>query len=136
MGKFDELTQYISKLRCDSFGDWHGGIENDGSSKSFAQLPFVAYSEAVHRYIDSLYDFCDKHPEYEHTRYGETLEESGLEWNLEVMKQADVSEAEPKLIIALLIGVLRGERFCEGVLLDALEDGCIVRWLERLKEID
>lgn len=38
--------------------------------------------------------------------------------------------------MALIIGAIRAERFCNGALLGSFEDGSIRKWLERLKEID
>ena len=52
------------------------------------------------------------------------------------MSEADVSNADGKLVMALLVGALRADRFCEGALLGFLKDGSVARWLERLKEID
>lgn len=38
--------------------------------------------------------------------------------------------------MALLLGAVRAERFCDGALLGFFEDGSIRRWLVRLREID
>ncbi len=35
-----------------------------------------------------------------------------------------------------IVGAIRAERFCDGALLGFLENGCVVKWLERLKQID
>ena len=40
------------------------------------------------------------------------------------------------LLIALIFGVIRAERFSEGILLVFLKNGSIIRWLERLKTLD
>ena len=52
------------------------------------------------------------------------------------MKDADISSMDAKGVIALLIGAVRAERFCDGALLEFFEEGYILRWLERLAEID
>ncbi len=39
-------------------------------------------------------------------------------------------------VMALLLGAVRTERFCDGALLGFFQKGSIQRWLERLKEID
>ena len=39
-------------------------------------------------------------------------------------------------IMALLVGVIRSERFCYGIIWDYIENGLILKWLQRLKEID
>ena len=38
--------------------------------------------------------------------------------------------------MALIIGAIRAERFCNGALLGFFKDGSITKWLSRLKEID
>jgi len=38
--------------------------------------------------------------------------------------------------MALLVGIVRAERFCDGIILEVVEDGTIVTWLRRLKELD
>ena len=39
-------------------------------------------------------------------------------------------------VMALIVGAVRAERFCDGALLTFFTDGSIRRWLERLKEIN
>jgi len=84
---------------------------------------------------EDLYKFCEEHPEYEHTHYSGTLEKNGLKWCTESMEAADVSKFDAKSVIALLMGAVRAERFCDGALLGFFNSGCILRWLERLKSI-
>lgn len=52
------------------------------------------------------------------------------------MSEADVSELDGQAVIALLLGAVRADRFCEGALLGFFEDGSVKRWLLRLKEVD
>ena len=119
----------------DTYGKWIIDRENDGTLEHPKHMPFVYYSSVVDRFIYTLYDYCEKHPEFQHTRYAETLKEYGLEWGSR-MKDADVSDMDAKGVIALLIGIVRAERFGDGILLEYLQSGCILRWLERLEEID
>lgn len=136
MAKFDELTKYIDILELDKYGDWIVDHQHKGTEDDPIQMPFVAYTEAVHKFIHAVYDFGKSHPEYEHTKYVTTLEANGIEWGSNSMSKASVSSLDAKAIIALLIGALRADRFCEGALLDFLNDGSIRRWLSRLKELD
>ena len=136
MRKHSELTAFIPILKRDTFGEWIVDKENDGTPEHPFHMPFVHYTEAVDRFIETLYSFCEAHPEYEHTRYGETLDQYRSESGVKDLTEADVSHAEAKLVIALLIGAVRADRFCEGALLDLCKNGSIVRWLERLEAID
>ena len=38
-------------------------------------------------------------------------------------------------ILAMLVGLLRAERFSDGVVLEALESGLVLKWLERIRDI-
>jgi hypothetical protein len=52
------------------------------------------------------------------------------------MQKADVSVLDGKCIMALLLGAVRSERFCDGALLSFFKSGAIAKWLLRLKELD
>lgn len=52
------------------------------------------------------------------------------------MSEADVSEFDDQAVIALLLGVIRAERFCDGALLGFFEDWSISGRFVRLREID
>ena len=135
MSKFAELTKYLSLLEDDNFGTWIIDRENDGTLEHPIQIPFVNYSEMVHRFIDDVYDFSNNNKDFELTRYGEILERNGLEWGSKSMSEADVSSLDAQCVMALIMGAVRAERFCDGALLGFFKDGSIRRWLERLKEV-
>lgn len=136
MKKFELLTVFIPQMQPNTYGKWIIDKKNDGSKEHPIQMPFVDYSETIDKFIDTLYEFCESHPEYEHTNYHATLESHGLEWGQTSMEAADVTGMDAKGVIALLIGAVRAERFCDGALLSMLEKGCILRWLNRLEQID
>ncbi len=136
MSKFDSITKYLSQLKVDAFGAWIIDRENDGTPEHPIQLPFVNYSELVHNFIDDVMQLVDQNPEMQLTRYGKILEDNGIEWGSKSMSEADVSNAEATCILALLVGAVRAERFCDGALLGFFKDGSIHKWLERLIEID
>ena len=97
---------------------------------------FVNYSEMVHRFIDDVYAFSDNNKDFELTRYGEILERNGLEWGTKSMSEADVSSLDARCVMALIMGAVRAERFCDGALLSFFKGGSIRRWLVRLHELD
>ena len=135
MSKFENLTKYIPQLKDDSIGNWVIDRENDGTPEHPKQMPFVNYSEMVHCFIDDVYDFSDNNKDFELTRYGEILERNGLEWGSKSMSEADVSSLDAQCVMALIMGAVRAEHFCDGALLGFFKDGSIRRWLERLKEV-
>ena len=132
----ENLTKYIPQLKDDSIGNWVIDLENDGTPEHPKQMPFVNYSEMVHHFIDDVYDFEEKNKDFELTRYGEILEKNGLEWGSKSMSEADVSSLDAQCVMALIMGSVRAERFCDGALLGFFEDGSIKKWLQRLNEID
>ena len=136
MKKFENLIKYLPLLEDDNIGTWIIDRENDGSPEHPIQMPFVNYSEMVHDFIKDVYDFEEKNKDFELTRYGEILEKNGLEWGSKSMSEADVSSLDGQCIMALFMGAVRAERFCDGALLGCFKDGSIKKWLERLKKID
>lgn len=52
------------------------------------------------------------------------------------MEEVDASSLDEKCILALIMGAIRAERFCDGALLSFLRKGCIQQWLQCLKKLD
>ena len=136
MNKFENLIKYLPLLEDDNIGTWIIDRKNDGTSEHPIQMPFVDYSEMVHNFIKDVYDFEEKNKDFELTRYGEILEKNGLEWGSKSMSEADVSSLDSQCVMALIMGAVRAERFCDGALLGFFKDSSIKKWLKRLKEID
>ena len=93
------------------------------------------YTEVVNELIDAVYKFEDENPEYELTKYGELLKERGLEWGQRSMENADVSNMDAQGIMALLMGMVRAERFCDGAIMGMIKSGAVKKWLMRLQEL-
>ena len=133
---YESLTALLNEIKTDSIGEWIVDRENDGSPEHPIQFPFVHYSECVKRFEHEVYTFDKEHPEYELHNYSYTLESHNIEWGSRSMKMADVSKLSGRTVMALLMGAVRAERFCDGALKAFFEDGIIEKWLTRLKEID
>lgn len=99
-------------------------------------MPFVSYSELIYKFIKDFYSFCNAHPEYDADNYKSILSEQGIKAQPSALKETNVSNLDDKTMIVMIMCVIRMERFCEGLLLVLLKEGIIVKWLERLKEID
>lgn len=135
--KFKVLTKYISKISDTvSLGEWFIDRENDGTPEHPIQMPFVNFNDLVDLFVEEFYQFSESHPEYQLACYGSILESSGLKWDGEEMRNADVNSLDAKCTLALIMGAIRAERFCDGALLSFFEDGFIMKWLKRLKVID
>ncbi|KMK71769.1 sel1 repeat family protein [Bacillus safensis] len=136
MKQFEILTKYIPKLQEDHIGEWVIDQENDGTAERPIQMPFVNYSETVQRFIEDVYTFAEQHQEMELTRYSEILSENGIEWGTNDMEHVDISNLNAQCVLALIMGALRAERFSEGAIFNFFKSGAILKWLERLKNLD
>lgn len=135
MNKYDNLIKYLPALEDDNFGDWILDRENDGTPEHPIQMPFVSYSAMVHQFIEDVYAFVDENKDFELNHYYTILEQNGLEWGSKSMREADTARLDGKCIMAMIVGAVRAERFCDGALLGFFKDGSIGKWLERLKEL-
>ena len=133
---FQELTGFIERLDSEKYGNWVIDKENDGSPEHPIQMPYVNYGREAIAFEDAVYKFVDEHPEYDMKNYREILEKAGIEWGTNSMEGAIVADLDARTVLALLIGAIRANRFCEGALLDLMKSGAIQRWLVRLKELD
>lgn len=52
------------------------------------------------------------------------------------MENADVDNLDGQCVMALLLGAVRAEKFCDGALLEFCKCGAVKKWLERLQELD
>lgn len=134
---FESLTKHLPAIeKAEGIGNWVVDRDSKGTMDDPIQMPYVNYGRTVMDVEQAIYTFVDEHPEYELTRYSDILERNGLKWDGKVMSEADVSELNGQVVMALLLGAVRAERFCDGALLGFFEDGSVRRWLLRLREID
>lgn len=134
--KHEQLTTFLSQFTENHFGDWFFDEENDGSEDHPMQLPFVNYDSVVYEFVDAVYTFIDTHKTFGTEYYGYFLSKANIECGMESMEKADVSSLDEQTVMALIVGAIRSDRFCEGSLKHFLETGKIAAWLLRLKEID
>ena len=133
---YESLTKYLDEFTGAEFGTWIIDKKNDGTPEHPLQFPFVNYSCVVDHFIDDVFSFVDNHEEMGLHSYQKVLEENGIKWNAKSMETAVVDDLDAKCVVALIYGVIRAERFSEGILLVFLKNGSILRWLERRKTLD
>ncbi len=134
MSVYKTLTAYLPTLEADNFGKWI--TDSEGMLENPLQMPYVSYSRMARHFIDDVHTFADEHREYDLYSYNDILFENGIECDSDSMSKVDVAILDGKCITALLMGVIRADRFSEGALLHFFETGTITKWLNRLKEID
>lgn len=132
---FDDLIKLIEPLKKDEYGEWIIDHEHKGTKDDPIHFPYPSYTAVVAELIRQVYAFSQNNPDYELTKYGKLLEQRGLKWDSDSLGNADVSSMDAQGIMAMLMGIVRAERFCDGAVLSACKSGAIVRWLERLKEL-
>lgn len=133
--KFDKLIGLLEPLETDSVGEWIIDKEHKGTEDDHIHFPYPKYTEVVNELIDAVYKFEDENPEYELTKYRELLKGRGLEWGQRSMENADVSNMDAQGIMALLMGMVRAERFCDGAIMGMIKSGAVKKWLMRLQEL-
>ena len=124
---YERLTAFIPVLEKGFFGEWR---------RCEGGFPFVVYSWHIRQLEEKIFCFADDHREEGFGDYSRILEEHGITWSSYSMKKAEVFSLDGQAVFALLLGAVRAERQCEGALLDFCESGCVLRWLERLREED
>ena len=134
-GLFATLTRFLPLLQNDEKGEVVIDRENDGSPEHPIHFPYIVYSDTVEQFSTAVYETIRDSGLFEMRDYMDVLREAGLD-SCAAVAEADVSGLDTKTILAMMLRILRTERFCTGVLLEYLENGCIETWLERLEEID
>ena len=135
-GKFKVLTKYIGKFENGKSGEWMIDRENDSTAEHPIHLPDVVCDEVTDLFLDEFWYFSEDHPEYRLKEYRSVLESHNIGWSDTAFRNAEVSMLNAQCILAMIMGVIRADRFSEGTLLSFLENGSIVEWLKRLKSID
>ena len=128
---YKRLTQFNDIIKEEKFSEWANNPRGMGDSRR------KIYIDSVQKLEKEIYRFVEDNPEFRLNTYGKILEQNGIMWNAASMRMADVSKLDGQCIMALLVGVVRAERFIDGaVLLPFLRDGVIQNWLDRLESLD
>ena len=133
---FESLTRFIPLLEDEeSHGEWIVDHTHKGTHGDPKFLPYVEYGKTADNLFDAIWDFGDDHPELDLRNYSDIMDRN-LPKDRTSLGSVDASQLDGQTIMAILYGAVRSERFIEGLFLGFLEDGCIRRWLTRLREID
>ena len=136
-GTYASLVSFITRLKGIEYAKLQPEQQTgDGSMELPFQMPYYEYSVEVREFEKEVYKFEREHPEFWLNRYVDVMLLYGLKWDQDTMVNADVSCLNGQAIMSLLLGAIRAERFCDGALNHFLKEGCIEKWLLRLKEIE
>lgn len=131
--KFRVLTKYIGK-----FAEMERSEEPaDGSVRVHeGETAAIRFIGSIAVFEDEFYAFAKEYPAYHLTNYADILESHGIEWSERSMSAADVSKMVAQSVFALITGVVRAEHLSGGALKPFFENGAMLKWLRRLREID
>lgn len=133
---YESLVSFIPRLQGIEYGKVQPEHQTgDGSLERPYQMPYYTYANVVYELEEEIYKFEREHPEFCLNRYGDILLLNGLRWDEETMTNADVSCLNGQAVMALLLGMIRAERFCDGAIKFFLDSGSVQKWLSRLQEI-
>ena len=133
---YEDITSFLEALRAGGYGKTVAPPPEDGPEGRVFVMPYVAYEPKVDAFISAVNAFAISHKELGLTDYQGILKDAGLGWSFAAMESAGVSALDARTAAALVVGAVRADRFSEGTLLGFLENGCIVKWLERIKQLD
>ncbi len=85
------------------------------------QLPFPLYDEEVFKWMKTMRD--------------EKLLIYSYSSQMEDIREKEVSSLSIDEILTYYTGLIKGERFCDGLIAEALEDGTLEALGNRLKEL-
>lgn len=134
-GRFWALTKYIGRfIGRDPYGYWVVDKKGDGSAEKPFHFPWVNYSLPVDSFIVEANQFALNHLEFK--PYTEVMAQHDIKWDHDEMCHADINELDEECLIALVVGSVRAEKFCDGAFLGFLEEGCVQKWLKRLRDFE
>ena len=133
MQKHKMLTDHIKELTNIKYGEWSSG---EPDSEDTIVMPAVSYNSAVYRFLFDFEMFIAKKADVKYYNYEDVLKQAKMKNNIEDFYNTDINDLSSVVILAMIIGILRKDRFCEGILLEAFDNGIILKWLKRIKEID
>ncbi len=113
VNKYESLTKYI-----DVFSD------EDNADNSEIE------------FINDIMKFVDDNPDMELNNYYSILEENRLRWDKRSMENADVTDASEELVMALIVGAFRAADKSDASIFSVFNMATIIKWLDRLDEID
>ena len=132
---FETLTAILHRLEKSPYAKVPEQT-GDGSAENPYEMLHFQYCDAVKDLIRVSMRFVEEHEEWNLYDYEGILEFAGIPEDNNALKKADVSSLDGKTVMAMIVAIVRAERFCDGILLEFCKGGYIQRWLERLKEID
>ncbi len=114
------IPYFESKPTC----KWDDEVQADGVHR----MPFPRYDDEMQQFVKTVYD-----SEFIDTDYFKTLELYEIKRPPETIQYLE--SAPLPLVCAVLTWYIRGERFCNGLWCEAIENSAFLTILQRLKAL-
>lgn len=142
MGRFEILTKYIEPLKNEKEYSYLENFDGeritkeedlyyyDKNNRKVFIIPYHGYADTVKSFTHDLLNFIFD------TKNGDILPIKDVRTKDIKFDEKKIFSLDAASVLLLLNSPIKWERFCDGLLLRALENGRILKLLERLKEID
>ena len=128
MKKYERLTKYIDEfVRENSFGEWIFDRRDKGTDDEPLHFPYLKYEKFILDFIDDFYK-----GNYEIKNY---LDE-GNKICKSINSGRCISDLSEEELLIYLTWIIRGDRFCDGLLFGCCKDGTVREILKGLKAYD
>ncbi len=119
--KIDQLIDMVSHIEKI---EWGGGevIGKTDEGKDILSFPYAIYPKGLYEGLCDLYDIIG--PDHEYLDHMDVPVEEAVFEDISLEKAG-----------TFLTWMLRGERFCEGLMADMIEKGYLLRLLKRIREL-
>ena len=132
MTRYGNILKFIKPLEeyRDKLGYFQpGGFRKDKEGNDVLTFGFPIYESDTIDFLDSVRPFFV----YD---YVETIESYGIKYENINIHKLNLSKYDDKLILAMLTAIIRADRVNEGLILTMIENGSILKLLNRLKDFD
>lgn len=129
MKKYEILTKYLLHIKEDNFAYW---TKAKTTKEDSLILSYPIYSDMVNQFINDVYKFEKLNPNMKLNEYRKILEHN----NIKNLEEVNLIDLDGQCIVAMIMCVIRQERFGDGVIFYYFKHGIIEKWLQRLYEID
>ena len=113
---YESLTKYIDRVEKRKKQDWNLTI--------------------IKCFTKDVNAFVKKKEKLGLINYWDVIQKHGIDFRIESLMKLDVSEMDAKPVLALIVAAVREEETCDGGYLGYFEKGLVIKWLERLRQID
>lgn len=115
---------YFENARKKEVSTWSHAEKRDGNIMS---LPHVNYDQELSRFVKDFYDTDLIAHDYLNIINNDQVDKEGID--------KYIADADLELLKAILTYYIRGERFCEGLWIGAVEEKIFLKILYRLRDI-